>query len=198
MPEGRTSDVTAEAPERVTFDDAWGRLPGLRPPLPAWAPLAWFVALAAVLSFVIVALVRPPGPLDDPDPAHQRDGLLLDGPAVDEQVLGIDFGSRPVVLLFVREPPDPAELTAWAQGAPDTADLYVVLPRPTSVELPLPTVVDPLNELAGVVDMPQPVDGGRPVGYAVVDSDRVVRYATLDPVYLTNAFELETILGAVQ
>ena len=45
--------------------------------------------------------------------------------------------------------------------------------------------------------MPQPVDGGRPVGYAVVDSDRVVRYATLDPDYLSNAFEIETILGAV-
>jgi hypothetical protein len=35
------------------------------------------------------------------------------------------------------------------------------------------------------------------VGYAVVDADRVVRYATLDPDYLTNAFEGTTIVGAV-
>lgn len=189
--------MTAAATGRGTFDDAWGRAPGLRPPMPRWAPLVWFAALAAVLAFVVIALVRPPGPLDDPDPAYQRDGLLLDGPVVAEQVLGIDFGGRPVVLLFVREPPDPQELESWAQSVPDAADVRVVLPQPTTADLPLPTVVDPLDKLAGAVDMPQPVDGGRPVGYAVVDADRVVRYATLDPVYLTNAFEVETIVGAV-
>jgi hypothetical protein len=57
-----------------------GREPGRRPPLPAWAPLLWLLAGAAVLAFVIVALVRPPGPLDDPQVAYQRDGLLVDGP----------------------------------------------------------------------------------------------------------------------
>lgn len=189
--------MTAEAPERATFDGAWGRAPGRRPPLPGWAPLAWFAALAAVLTFVVVALVRPPGPLDDPDPAYQRDGLLLSGPIVDDEVLGIDFGGRPVVLIFVRTPPGPEELGTWATSIPDVADAYVVLPQPTTAELPLPTVVDPRGEFADAVDMPQPVDGGRPVGYAVVDSERVVRYATLDPEYLTNAFEIETILGAV-
>jgi hypothetical protein len=80
---------------------------------------------------------------------------------------------------------------------PDTGDVFVVVPQPTTAELPLATVIDPLNTLAAVVDMPQPVDGGRPVDYAVVDSERVVRYATLDPKYLANAFEVETILGAV-
>jgi hypothetical protein len=159
--------------------------------------LAWFAALAAVLTFVVVALVRPPGPLDDPDVAYQRDGLLLSGPIVDDEVVGIEFGGRPVVLLFVRTPPGRESLGAWAASIPDVADAYVVLPQPTTAELPLPTVVDPLNKLADAVDMPQPVDGGRPVGYAVIDSDRVVRYATLDPDYLTNAFEIATILGAV-
>ena len=52
--------------------------------------------------------------------------------------------------------------------------------------------------LADAVDMPTPVDGGPPVGYAVVDPDRTVRYATLDPAYLDNAFELDVITGAVQ
>ena len=190
--------MTTQAPERDTFDDVWGRAPGRRPPMPAWAPLVWFGALAAVLTFVVVALVRPPGPLDDPDPAFQRDGLLLGGPAVDDEVVGVEFGGRPVVLLFVREPPDAAALSDWAKSVPEPAEVYVVLPQPTAAELPLPTVVDPLNKLADTVDMPRPVDGGRPVGYAVVDSDRVVRYATLDPVYLTNAFEVATIVGAVQ
>jgi hypothetical protein len=174
-----------------------GRTPGRRPPLPTWAPLAWLLTLAMALTFVIVALVRPPGPLDDPDPAYQRDGLLLNGPVVPEQVVGVDFGGRTVVLLFLREVPQGDELAEWAAAVPEQADVRVVLPAPTNKELPVPTVVDPLNRLARAVDLPEPVDGGRPVGYAVIDADRVVRYATLDPAYLTNVFEVTTIVGAV-
>jgi hypothetical protein len=175
----------------------WGRTPGRRPPLSTWAPLAWLLTLAMALTFVIVALVRPPGPLDDPDPAYQRDGLLLNGPVVPEQVVGVDFGGRTVVLLFLREVPQGDALAEWAAAVPEQADVRVVLPAPTNKELPVPTVVDPLNRLARGVDLPEPVDGGRPVGYAVIDADRVVRYATLDPAYLTNAFEVTTIVGAV-
>lgn len=190
--------VSARPPSRAPVDDAGASPPALQPPLRSWAPLAWFAALAAVLTFVVVALVRPPGPLDDPDPAYQRDGLLLNGPILAEQVGGIEFGQRPVVLLFVRQPPAPDPLMKWAQSVPDRADVYVVVPQPPADELPLPTVVDPSNELADAVNMPTPLDGGRPVGYAVVSSERVVRYATLDPEYLTNAFEVDTIIGAVQ
>ena len=189
---------TAVASERVRSETAtWGRTPGRQPPLPGWAPLTWFVALAGVLTFVVVALVRPPGPLDDPDPAYQRDGLLLSGPVVPEQVLGVDFGGEPVVLLFLRRLPEEGKLAEWTAAVPERADVRLVLPAPTNDNVPAPTVIDPLNSLAGVVDMPVPVDGGRPVGYAVVDSDRVVRYATLDPEYLANAFELQTIVRAV-
>ena len=188
---------TATAATPAKADPAYGRTPGLRPPLPTWAPLVWFAAFAAVLAFVVIALVRPPGPLDDVDPAFQRDGLLLDGPVVPQELGDVQFGGRPVVLLFVRDLPQPDKLAQWLTAVPDDADVRVVVPQPTTTQLPAPVVVDPLNKLADAVDMPQPVDGGRPVGYAVIDSDRVVRYATLDPAYLTNAFEITTILGAV-
>ena len=177
--------------------DVWGQTSGLRPPLPGWAPLTWFAVLATVLTFVVVALVKPPGPLDDPDAAYQRDGLLLDGPVVPERSGGVSFGGRPVVLLFVREPPRAGELRTWAAAVPGAAEVRLVLPAPSARQFPVPTVIDPLNRLAEVVQMPKPVDGGRPVGYAVVDADRVVRYATLDPDYLRNAFEIRTIAGAV-
>ena len=188
---------TATPTTRPKADPAYGRTPGLRPPLPPWAPLVWFAAFAAVLAFVVIALVRPPGPLDDADPAFQRDGLLLDGPVVPQEVLDLEFGGRPVVLLFVRDLPEPSDLTQWLEAVPDGADVRVVVAQPTTTELPAPIVVDPLGKIAEVVDMPEPVDGGRPVGYAVIDSDRVVRYATLDPSYLTNAFEVTTIVDAV-
>ena len=45
--------------------------------------------------------------------------------------------------------------------------------------------------------MPTPVDGMQPVGYAVVDASRTVRYPTLDPEYETDAFEVDVMTGAV-
>ncbi|MGI8535796.1 MAG: hypothetical protein ACR2K2_04700 [Mycobacteriales bacterium] len=148
-------------------------MPGLRPPLPAWAPFGWFAVLAVVLSAVVVVLVRPPGPLDQPDPAYQRDGLLLDGPVVPQEVAGVEFGAQPVVLLFDRDLPDPEALAAWLAEVPEGAVVRLVVP--TAV----PRAPDP-------------------PGYAVIDSDRRVRYSTLDPAYLTNAFEIATIVGSVR
>ena len=184
----------------VAVDEDWGRVPGLRPPLATWAPLVWFVALALVLSFVVVALVRPPGPLDQPDPAYQRDGLLLDGTVVPAQVAGVDFGDGPVVLLFDRTLPDPAALEQWLAQVPAPAVVRLVLPGPVprqSADGQVEVVVDPAGLLADAVGLPTPVDGGPGIGYAVVGSDRQVQYSTLDPVYLENAFEIATIVGSV-
>ena len=166
--------------------------------LPGWAPLAWFVVLAALLTYVVLVLAKPPGPLDNPDPAHQRDGLILDGPVLPDAVAGVRFGHAPVVLLFVRDVPDPQAIQDWVAAVPSRAKVLVVLPEPPTVELPLPTVVDDRARLADAVGMPTPVDGGAPVGYAVVDSQNTVRYATLDPSYVSNAFEVATIVGAVR
>jgi len=184
----------------VDTDDAWGRVPGLRPPLPAWAPLAWFAVLALALTVVVVVLVRPPGPLDQSDPADQRNGLLLDGPVVPPEVAGVAFGGRPVVLLFDRELPDAEDLAGWLGGVPPRAEVRLVVPSPGAAPPELtgvPVLADRSGRLAAVVELPAPVDGGPGIGYAVVDSDRQVRYSTLDPAYLTNAFEVATIVGAV-
>ena len=181
-------------------DEEWGRVPGLPPPLATWAPLVWFVAFAIVLTFVVVALVRPPGPLDQPDPAYQRDGLLLDGMLVPTQAAGVDFGDGPVVLLFDRDLPDPAALGQWLAQVPERAVVRLVLPGPVGVQSAdgqVEVVVDPAGQLAHAVGLPTPVDGGPGIGYAVVGSDRRVRYSTLDPVYLENAFEIATIVGSV-
>lgn len=167
------------------------------PPLPAWAPLVSFLAVGAVLVGVVVGLVRPPGPLDQPDAALQRDGLLRDGPVVPPTVAGVTFGDRAVVLLFERRPPDPDDVRAWAQDVPDTADVRLVLPEPARATFAVETVIDPTGALAAAVALPTPVDGGPGVGYAVVDAERVVRYRTLDPSWPGNGFEVATIAGAV-
>ena len=171
--------------------------PPARPPVPSWAPLAWFGVLAAVLVLVVVTTVRPPGPLDAPDPAQQRDGVLRDGPRLAPRVVGIAFGGRPTVLLFLRRLPDTAALRRWALEVPRGTAVHVVLPSAPRRPLPVPAAVDPSDRLSQAVGMPTPLDGGRPVGYAVVDRDRRVRYATLDPEYLQNAFEVAVVVGAV-
>ncbi len=170
-----------------------------RSPLPAArVPLAFVAVLAALLTFVVAGLGGPPGALDDPQQAYQRDGLLVDGPVLEAAVQGVRFGERPVVLLHLRQAPSPEALAGWASSVPDEADAYVVLPEPAATVLPLPVVVDPSGALADAVQLPRPVDGGRPIGYAVVDSSRAVRYATLDPSWQQNGFEVTTIVGALR
>ena len=156
-------------------------------PVRWWVPAAATAALGIGLAAVVVGLVRPPGPLDDPRPAYQRDGLLREGPVLASEVAGVAFGERTVVLLFEREAPTGAEWEDWrGEVSDDGVDLVVI-----------PAGVDGADDLAAAVGMPVPVDGGPPIGYAVVDPDRQVRYATLDPKYLLNAFEVDVITGAV-
>lgn len=69
---------------------------------------------------------RGPGPLDQPEAARQRDGLVLDGPTVSPTVAGVHLPSLPNVLLFVRDPPsvvpDPEGRLAAAVGLPRPVD----------------------------------------------------------------------------
>lgn len=166
-------------------DAEWGRLPGAKPPLRWWIPAAVASVAALVLTLVVVLVVRPPGPLDDPTAGDQRDGLLLDGPVLPAQVDGVDFGGRAVVVLFDREQPSGPAFERWQEEVADGG-----------VDLVVRIGADG-DALADRIGMPTPVDGGRPIGYAVVDPTRTVRYATLDPVYPQNSFEVDVITGAV-
>ena len=166
-------------------DADWGRLPGAEPPLRWWIPAAVAALAALVLTLLVVLVVRPPGPLDDPAAGDQRDGLLLDGPVLPAQVDGVEFGGRPVVVLFDREQPSGPAFEQWQNAVSDDG-----------VDLIVKVGADG-DELADRLGIPTPVDGGRPIGYAVVDPARTVRYATLDPVYPQNAFEVDVITGAV-
>lgn len=168
-------------------DTEWGRLPGAVPPLRWWAPALTFAVASLVLALVVVLVVRPPGPRDDPRPANQRDGLLLDGPRLPGVLAGVAFGGRPVVVLFERTSPAGDGFARWRKQVTDHGAVVVVAVAGSAAA----------QVLARAVGMPVPRDGGAPVGYAVVDPARQVRYATLDPSYVQNAFEVDVITGAV-
>lgn len=180
-----------------------GHLPS---PLPAWAPLLWWTATAIVLAVVVVVIVGDGGPLDDPKQGRQRPALLApkdQAPVVDNLAQPrTGIGRDAVLVAFDRDLPDPDELSAFRRNVPDDISILVVVgnasPRETREHENLDVIADPEGRVAREFGVPRPKDGGPPIGYALVDRDARVRYATLDPSYIEHAAEIETIAGALQ
>jgi hypothetical protein len=193
------------AAPRGSEDGAWGRVKGARPPLSPAAPLLFWLASAVALAVLVFAVIRDPGPLDDPNEGDQRAGFLVDRDdartVADLELPGDPIGRRPVVVIFDRRVPPPQELREFVREAPDGAAVVLVVPTPVQRAPRLPPgvrlVAGTEGEIADAVGMPEPRDGGAPVGYAVIDDDARVRYATLDPQYLEHAFELDIVASAV-
>ncbi|MGD9889917.1 MAG: hypothetical protein AB7R89_01460 [Dehalococcoidia bacterium] len=152
-----------------------------------WFLVVWLVA-AVVLGGALLAAQLDVNPLDDPDLAHQRPGFL--------NALGPPFPAAPVVesipqpgrraVVFFTRPGLAERLfdaLEEASSLRERAAVAVVVSGepPPGVEVGVPVVVDPSGRLAAEYRMPVPRDGGPPVGYAIVDSDGLVRYRTLDP-----------------
>lgn len=193
------------ASPRGNGDGTWGRVKGARPPLSPRAPLIFWLAGAVALAVLVFAVIRDPGPLDDANEGDQRAGFLIDpdeARTVPElQLPGDPVGRRPVVVIFDRRVPPPEQLRQFARQAPDGVAVVLVVPTPVRGSPPVPSGVRLLTrtdgEIAEAVGIPEPRDGGAPVGYAVIDDDARVRYATLDPAYLEHGFELDIVAGAV-
>lgn len=163
--------------------------------------LAIWLVVALGFGVLLAVAGASAGPLDDPDPAHQRPGLLDLGelpvpapPASD----GIPTPGREAVVFFVR----PAGLQALCAALADRdlagdPDLVVVVAghvAPCAADVSV--VVDPRGQRADAYGLRPPADGGAPVGYAVVDDTRRIRYRTLDPEVDDLLGEVDTILRA--
>lgn len=182
--------------QRRDDDHAWGRTPGSRPPLAWWLPLALWVASAVVLTVVVATVIESPAARDDRDPAEQRAGFLISGPEIASLGLGLPLGERPVVLIFDRAVPPAERLRQFTQRVDTRASTVLVVPSANRSEAKVAgvrVVTDPEGRIADRVGLREPVDGGFPVGYAVIDASGRVRYATLDPTYLDHPFEIEVI-----
>ena len=170
------------------------------------APLVFWAVTAAVLTAMVLIGVPSPGPLDDPSEGDQRAGFLIDRDEArrvpDLQLPGGAVGSRPVVVVFDRRVPSPRRFSDLRQAVPEGVAAVIVVPharspRRAAHNLNAPIASDPDGSVAQIIGMPVPRDGGPPIGYAVLDDDAFVRYATLDPGYLEHGFEVEIIAGAL-
>jgi hypothetical protein len=176
---------------------------GQQVPVRSGRPLAAVWLGVAVVTGILLAVSRAAtGPLDDPDPARQRPGLLDVGelpkpaPPVTED---IPVAGRPAVVFFAR----PSELEplcgALADFDPPQPSEVAVVVVGEGGRCPqgIPVVDDREGELAAGYGLPAPRDNGPPVGYAVVDATGDIRYRTLDPNVGSLLGEVSTILRAV-
>jgi hypothetical protein len=201
-----SSAAVDDAARRRESDEEWGRSAGARPPLGPKTVLGWWLATASVLVLVVVVVVGGPGPLDDPDQGDQRAGFLFDpgeAPVIEDlPPPGQALGEQPVFLLFDRRGFDVDRVAPVLAEVPRRFAFFVVVPQPAAEpEAPsgrVRIVPDPGRRLAQAVALDRPVAGGFPTGYAIVDSKRRVRYATLDPTYDEHAFEVDIVTGPVR
>jgi hypothetical protein len=182
-------------------DDArWGRLEGAAPPLGRRAPLVWWLAATSVAAVVVIAVVGGPGRLDDAQLGDQRNGFLIDvedARRVSGLLLpGDPIGRRPVFVGFARAAPLASALEAIRGRLPPGFAAVLVVAEPGRAEGPLRSVEDPRGRIAATVGVDRPRDGGPPIGYAVVDGSALVRYATIDPSWPDQGFEIELITKA--
>lgn len=160
----------------------------------------WFLA-AGALGICLAAASLDRRPLDDPDLVFQRPGFLdahgqpFPAPRVGE---ALPAPGRRLVVFFVR--PEQIEALEAALAANTALSRNASLAAVVAGQLPerrtggVLWLADPAGDLAAGFLMPKPRDGGPPVGYAIVDSDGMVRYRTLDPTTAKRLKEVETML----
>jgi len=162
----------------------------------------WGIAALTFGSLLAVAEAAD-GPLDDPDPAHQRPGFL-DAFGLPEPASRIDprlptAGRRAVVFFERRD-----RLAGLCAALDDSdlverADIAVVVAAdsaPDVVCASATVVLDPSGEIARAYELRRPAGGGPPVGYAIVDRGGQIRYLTIDPSAPDELYEVRTILDA--
>ncbi len=141
-------------------------------------------------------------PLNHPDPAQQRTGMLL--PARTEQAPPIadvpNVGQRRMVLFarslkdqyLFHDLADQADLTEAAQLVVVTSDGS----QPIITNGIALFVADPGGVLARAFGMPEPIDQAAPIGYVIIDSAGYIRYRTLDPEFMHHGQELRMMVEA--
>lgn len=145
--------------------------------------------------------------LDDPDPAKQRPGYLLPAGSVKAPnvLVGFPRPGRRLIVFFVRSVDDQLLFhdLALQSDLAAAADIVLVTPdgRSPRITNGLSAVLpDREGQIARAYGLDQPIDGGYPVGYALVDGSGFLRYSTLDPhcVGRGHNYEVKALLRAIQ
>ncbi len=165
--------------------------------------VAVWLTSAVLLGGLLALSALARGPLDDPDPARQRPGLLdlgaLPSPA---PRVSVEVPAPGLAALVLFERMDRLAGLCEALGHHRFAGgavVVVVVPGPGGAcASGIAVVGDPAGALAAQFGLDRTRDGGAPVGYAVVDGHGDIRYRPLDPSVATQLGEIDTILRATR
>ena len=160
-----------------------------------------FLAVALVFGALLALAECRRNPLNDPDQARQRTGVLL--PAHTYPSPTLEDEPRPghrTIFFFTR---NLAGLHLFSDLADQSdlagaADLIVVTSdgsKPVIEGGIQRFVTDADGSLAKAFGLRAPIDGGPPVGYVLVDSQGHIRFRTLDPGFQERAWEIKLLLG---
>jgi len=159
----------------------------------------WLVA--TLISVLLLAVAgRFEGGRDDVDQAEQRVGFLDEGslpiPAA-PVASGLPASGRATVVLFLRPDDAAHECREVTRSVASSAAVVAVLSGSATCAEVAGVLVDPAGRTAAAYGMRVPIDGGPPVGYAVVDDRAMVRYRTLDPHPAAHSSEIMTVLAGL-
>jgi len=144
--------------------------------------------------------------LDDPDPAFQRTGFLLpeDQVRAPNVLRGYPRTGHRLAVLFVRSVDRQMLFHELALQSDLSAlgDIVLVTQdglRPNIVQGLDAIVADPEEAIVNAFGLHRPIDGGYPVGYALVDRDGHIRHRTLDPhcFGMGHNYEIKALLQAI-
>ena len=160
----------------------------------------WIAAALFFAAFLGLAEYQR-NPLNDPDAARQRTGVVLPpGEEPPPTISSLDIHGRPAVIIFDRslagrhlfhDLADQSDITKNAALIVVTSDGS----RPT-IETGIDRILsDADGAIAEAFSLRRPIDGGYPVGYALVDASGFIRFRTLDPGYAGRAWEIRLLLS---
>lgn len=160
-------------------------------------PVVVGLVLAAALTGVILAMnpsaigwTGAPQPVLIPERSAARAPELSDGIPATGRRTAVFFASGDAYGALAEALT--AGATARFAATDPPTDVVIVLPaRPGSPLVPAPVAYDPLQRIAEDFGMRLPADGSRAVGWALVDSQGLIRYRTVDQ---DSAGNLSTVL----
>lgn len=163
--------------------------------------IAIWVAVALLFAALLGLAEYRRNPLNDPDQAYQRTGVLLPpGREPAPEMPSLRIKGRPAVIMFHRRlagRPLFHDLADQSDLSKDAA-LIVVTPdgsRPIIETGIAHFLADQDEALVHALGLRRPIDESYPVGYALVDASGFIRFRTLDPAYDQRAWEIRLLLG---
>lgn len=190
------ADVTlAEGPRTWLSDRTTRQSFFIRPYLLMW------IAVALLLGGLLGFADYRHNPLNDPDQAHQRTGVLIPtGQEPAPRIPPPNIAGRPVLIIFDRTLAGKHLFHDLADRSDLTRNTELLVVTSDGSRPVIETGIDHMladqdQSIARAFDLRKPVDGGYPVGYVLLDASGFIRFRTLDPGYDKRAWEILLLLG---